>query len=171
MGTTLVAMVILGRKVYVANVGNSRAYVIDRKEITQVTEDHSWTEEQVRAGLLSPEEARQHPRRHEITRLLGTRPSAEIDLFEGIINAGDILLLCSDGLTEYVSDAEILEMVLGREPYEAARLLVQRANERGGRDNITVLIVSASGPAPSAPSAPPRQEKRRGLFGFLRGRS
>lgn len=143
MGTTLVAAVILGRKVYVANVGDSRAYLINRQAITQITEDHSWVEEQVRAGLLTEEQAQRHPQRNLVTRALGSKPAVEVDVFEGEIGTGDTLLLCSDGLTGRVSDAEISAVAQQHPPEEAARLLVARANERGGNDNISVLIVSA----------------------------
>ena len=143
MGTTLVAAVVLGRKVYVANVGDSRAYLINRTGITQITEDHSWVEEQVRAGLLTPEQARKHPQRNLVTRALGSKSTVEVDLFEGEISASDTLLLCSDGLTGRVDDQEIAAIVREQLPAEAARLLVAQANERGGNDNITVLIVRA----------------------------
>jgi len=143
MGTTLVAAVTLGRKVYVANVGDSRAYLINRSGITQITEDHSWVEEQVRAGLLTMEQARRHPQRNLVTRALSSKPSVEVDLFEGEINAGDTILLCSDGLTGRVEDAEIAAIVQQHSPRQAAETLVALANERGGNDNITVLIVNA----------------------------
>lgn len=144
MGTTLVAAAILGRKVYVANVGDSRAYLINNSRgIAQITEDHSWVEEQVRAGLLTPEQALRHPQRNLVTRALGSRPSVDVDLFEGEIGEGDTLLLCSDGLTGRVDDPEIGDLVLGYPPPEAARQLVALANERGGNDNITVLLVGA----------------------------
>lgn len=143
MGTTLVAAVVRGRHVYVANVGDSRAYLINRTSITQITEDHSWVEEQVRAGLLTAEQARKHPQRNLVTRALGSKPAVEVDLFEGEISTGDVLLLCSDGLTGRVGDQEIATVVREHLPAEAARLLVAQANERGGNDNITVLIVRA----------------------------
>jgi serine/threonine protein phosphatase PrpC len=143
MGTTLVAAVVLGRKVYMANVGDSRAYLINKKGIAQITEDHSWVEEQVRAGLLTPEQAKRHPQRNLVTRALGSKPAVEADLFEGEINAGDTLLLCSDGLTGRVEDHELMAIVREHPPQKAAQLLVDLANERGGNDNITVLIVSA----------------------------
>jgi len=143
MGTTLVAAVTLGRKVYVANVGDSRAYLINRSGITQITEDHSWVEEQVRAGLLTMEQARRHPQRNLVTRALSSKPSVEVDLFEGEINAGDSILLCSDGLTGRVENAEIAAIVQQHPPQQAAEMLVALANERGGNDNITVLIVNA----------------------------
>ena len=142
MGTTLVAAVILGRKVYVANVGDSRAYLINRASMAQITEDHSWVEEQVRAGLLTPEQAKRHPQRNLVTRALGSKPSVDVDLFEGEVSTGDAILLCSDGLTGRVEDHEIAAIVRDHSPNEAARLLVAAANERGGSDNITVLIVS-----------------------------
>jgi serine/threonine protein phosphatase PrpC len=143
MGTTMVAAAIVGRRVYVANVGDSRAYLINRQGIVQITEDHSWVEEQVRAGLLTEEQARKHPQRNLVTRALGSKPSVEVDLFEGEISTGDKLLLCSDGLTGRVSDAEIAAMVQQYPAAEAARRLIAEANERGGNDNITVLIVAA----------------------------
>ena len=142
MGTTLVAAIILGRKVYVANVGDSRAYLINKNSITQITEDHSWVEEQVRAGLLTPEQAKRHPQRNLVTRALGSKPSVEVDLFEGVVSTGDTILLCSDGLTGRVEDHEIATIVRDYPPHEAVQLLVAAANERGGTDNITVLVVS-----------------------------
>jgi serine/threonine protein phosphatase PrpC/outer membrane biosynthesis protein TonB len=142
MGTTLVAAAILGRQVYIANVGDSRAYRINSRGITQITEDHSWVEEQVRAGMLTPEQARKHPQRNLVTRALGSRPTVEVDLFEGEISEGDTLLLCSDGLTGRVEDPEIAALVLDHPPQEAARRLVALANDRGGNDNITVLLIS-----------------------------
>ena len=88
MGTTLVAAVIQSRKVYVANVGDSRAYIINKAGIVQITEDHSWVEEQVRAGVLTPEQAARHPQRNLVTRALGTKPQVEVDLFEGELSPG-----------------------------------------------------------------------------------
>jgi serine/threonine protein phosphatase PrpC len=155
MGTTLVAAVVLGRKVYVANVGDSRAYLINRKGISQITEDHSWVDEQVRAGLLTPEQARRHPQRNLVTRALGSRPAVEVDLFEGEIGEGDILLLCTDGLTGPVEDPEIAAVIQAHPPDEAAHLLVDQANERGGSDNITLLIVRAGQKLPVVAAPPP----------------
>ena len=157
MGTTLVAAVILGRKVYVANVGDSRAYLINKAGIVQITEDHSWVEEQVRAGVLTPEQAAHHPQRNLVTRALGTKPQVEVDLFEGELGEGDFLLLCTDGLTGRVTDQEIATLVNGNPLEEAARRLVALANERGGNDNITVLIVGDRDDIPTvaAPLAAP----------------
>ena len=155
MGTTLVAAVVLGRRVYVANVGDSRAYLINKTKMTQITEDHSWVEEQVRAGLLTREQAKRHPQRNLVTRALGSKPAVEVDLFQGEISQGDALLLCSDGLTGRVEDREIAAIIRDHPPQEAAQLLVAAANERGGSDNITVLIVSTeTGAAPPAATMP-----------------
>ena len=121
MGTTLVAAVILGRKVYVANVGDSRAYLINKGSMTQITDDHSWVEEQVRAGLLTPEQAKRHPQRNLVTRALGSKPSVDVDLFEGKVSTGDVILLCSDGLTGRVEDHEIAAIVRDHPPHEAAQ--------------------------------------------------
>jgi serine/threonine protein phosphatase PrpC len=161
MGTTLVAAVILGRKVYVANVGDSRAYLVNHKGIRQITEDHSWVEEQVRAKILTPEEARRHPQRNVVTRALGSKPAVEVDLFEGAVSEGDTLVLCTDGLSGLVEDREIATIVTGHSPEEAAQLLVAQANERGGTDNIGVVIVSAQKqavPVPAAPAAKPERK-------------
>jgi serine/threonine protein phosphatase PrpC len=149
MGTTLVAAVILGQKVYVANVGDSRAYLVGDKGIIQITEDHSWVGEQLRAGLLTEDQARRHPQRNLVTRALGSKPSIEVDLFEGEIGPGDSILLCSDGLTGRVKDAEIAAVVQQHTPQEATRQLVALANERGGNDNITVLVVTADEASPT----------------------
>ncbi len=161
MGTTLVGAVVLGQKVYIANVGDSRAYLIGQGGTVQITEDHSWVEEQVRAGLLTPEQARVHPQRNLVTRALGSKASVEVDLFEGQINRGDSLLLCSDGLTGYVRDSEIEAIVRQNSPQDAGRQLVELAKERGGRDNITVMIVSAR---QAAPAVPVRAAKQKGAL-------
>lgn len=165
MGSTLVAAVIVGQKVYIANVGDSRAYLINARGVTQITEDHSWVEEQVRANLLTPEQARRHPQRNLVTRALGSKSDVQVDLFEGELEAGDTLLLCSDGLTGRVEDPELATIVLQYPAQEAARQLVALANERGGNDNISVLIVNARQEAITVPApafAPVRKEKRSG---------
>ncbi|MCL7454575.1 MAG: Stp1/IreP family PP2C-type Ser/Thr phosphatase, partial [Anaerolineae bacterium] len=166
MGTTLVAAVILGQKVYVANVGDSRAYLIRDKGITQITEDHSWVGEQVRAGLLTEDQSRRHPQRNLVTRALASKPSVDVDLFEGEISPGDSILLCTDGLTGRVQDAEIAAAVLQHTPEEATRRLVAQANERGGNDNITVLIVTADEAirATRAAALAPSGQPQRGLL-------
>ena len=140
MGTTLVAAVIRDGQVLVANVGDSRAYHLGRRGIAQVTEDHSWVEEQVRAGFLTPDQARTHPQRNLVTRALGTRPEIEIDLYEGVLWAGDCMVLCTDGLSNHVGDEEIELAVRTHAPDEAAQMLLELVKERGGRDDATVLV-------------------------------
>ena len=152
MGTTLIAAVLKGNRVHLANVGDSRGYVIRDGRIEQISEDHSWVQEQIRAGKLSAEDLYTHPRRNLITRALGLYPEVEIDLFQREVQEDDILVLCSDGLWGQVSDDEIAEAVSKHPSEQAAKLLIDKANERGGPDNITVILlrvprVSASGDA------------------------
>jgi serine/threonine protein phosphatase PrpC len=145
MGTTLVAAVVLNRRLYVANVGDSRAYLLHRRRFTRITVDHSWVEEQVQAGVLSREEAEGHPHRNLITRALGTRPAVDVDLFEADLGEGDALLLCTDGLSGQVPEQEMARQVRDLPPERAAAELVRQANARGGRDNVSVAIVQVGG--------------------------
>ena len=147
MGTTLTAAALVpaeeGQDVVVlANVGDSRAYLYSGGQITQVTADHSLAEEKVRQGELTEAEAAVHPHRHILTRALGVGPDVAVDLWEVRLQEGDRLLLCSDGLTNEVDDEQIAE-VMGSvpEPQAAAAALVSMANEHGGADNITVVVV------------------------------
>jgi PPM family protein phosphatase len=147
MGTTLTAVALVagtdGRDVIaLANVGDSRAYVYSAGQITQVTVDHSLAEEKVRQGEMTEAEAAVHPHRHILTRALGVSSAVEVDLWELHLAAGDRIVLCSDGLTNEVGANQIAE-VLGAvaDPAEAARVLVHAANEHGGNDNITVVVV------------------------------
>ncbi|MCL7454576.1 MAG: Stp1/IreP family PP2C-type Ser/Thr phosphatase [Anaerolineae bacterium] len=141
MGTTLVAAIVLGHKVYVANVGDSRAYALVDQAIVQITEDHSWVEEQVRAGLLTREQANHHPQRHLITRALGSRSSVDVDLYEGELHAGEMLLLCTDGLSNPLSDLAIGRIIRALPPADAAQRLIREAEELAGDDNATALVV------------------------------
>ncbi|MCD6554231.1 MAG: Stp1/IreP family PP2C-type Ser/Thr phosphatase [Anaerolineae bacterium] len=141
MGTTLVAVVLHQDKAIIANVGDSRLYLLREGDIEQITRDHSWVGEQVEAGLLTQEEARGHIYRSVITRCLGHKPDVEVDIFERDLQPGDALVLCTDGLTNVVSEEEIWREVTSREPQAAAEALVSRANERGGPDNITVIVI------------------------------
>lgn len=140
MGTTCVAAVLRGNVAYIANVGDSRAYFIRKSRIHQVSQDHSWVAEQVRAGLLTEEQARTHAQRNVITRSLGTQPEVEIDIFREFLEEGDILILCSDGLSGLVNDEELLRMADQFLPQESVYHLVERANENGGPDNITAIV-------------------------------
>jgi serine/threonine protein phosphatase PrpC len=146
MGTTLVAALVISDSVHIANVGDSRAYYITNDDgIRQITTDHSLVERLVALGQIRPDEARIHPQRNVIYRTIGDKEEAEIDFFVQKLSPGDSLLLCSDGLTGKIEDAEILRVVsLSRSPQEACEHLVQAANDNGGDDNITVIIVQAS---------------------------
>lgn len=141
MGTTMVAAVIKDNVLYVANVGDSRLYVVD-KEIVQITRDHSLVEEMVRRGEIKREEARNHPNKNIITRAMGTGPRIVADCFEEILH-GQKILMCSDGLTNMLTDEDI-RIIMNRSEAleETGRKLVAMANENGGVDNITVVLVN-----------------------------
>ena len=144
MGTTLVALLEDGDMVHVANVGDSRGYLLRQGELSQVTVDHSLVQELVDDGRLSPEDAERHPQRSVITRALGIDPEVEFDLFTYKLQIGDRLLLCSDGLSDVVEPTQIRNVLLRvRNSHQAARKLVTVANEQGGPDNITVIVVDA----------------------------
>ncbi len=142
MGTTIVAAVIADERLYTANVGDSRLYVISEEGITQITRDHSLVEEMIRLGEMRPEQAKNHPDRNIITRAVGVMPEVAVDFFETRLVPGDYVLLCTDGLTNMIEDAVIREIVLGREEIAGkVKKLVETANENGGRDNITVVLI------------------------------
>lgn len=140
MGTTLTAAVVVENRVYVGQVGDSRAYLLRNEEIRQVTFDHSWVAEQVRLGSMTAEEAELSPYRNVITRSIGTQAVVEPDVFIEEARAGDVWILCSDGLTGHVQEDEIRLIASTQAPSEAARQLIELANSRGGRDNITVFV-------------------------------
>src|SRR5947209_789302 len=142
MGTTCVAAVLRGNMAYIANVGDSRAYLIRGSQVRQISQDHSWVGEQVRAGLLTEEQARTHAQRNVITRSLGTQPEVEIDIFSEPLQEGDSMVLCTDGLSGLVGDEEIRRIVDQSRPQESVYHLVERANENGGPDNITAIVIS-----------------------------
>ena len=174
MGTTLTAAVLWEDQLMVAQVGDSRAYLLRGGNITQLTEDHSWVAEQVRLGTMTLAEAQVSPFRNIITRSVGTSASVEADIFTQEIQVGDILVLCSDGLSGHLEPAEIQEIVLDHSPSAAATALIEAANDCGGRDNITALVLSIRGLFPypgsgaslatagselSAAEAAPKEEK------------
>lgn len=144
MGTTCVAAVLLGGTVYVANVGDSRAYIVRGDQVIQISQDHSMVAEQVRAGLLTPQQAREHPESNLIYRCLGEKADVEVDLFSEVVQEDDLLVLCTDGLSKLVSDEELQEIVQQFGPQESVYHLVERANEHGGPDNITAIVVRVS---------------------------
>lgn len=141
MGTTAVAAVCQGKNIYIANVGDSRAYLIRNHEISQITEDHSLVSEQVKAGVIRPEEAKSHKLKNIITRSVGYQEDVDSDVTMMEPQVGDRILMCSDGLSNLVEDAEILEIVENSDIQEACETLVKKANSRGGDDNITVVLL------------------------------
>lgn len=141
MGTTMVAASFDGRTLHVINIGDSRLYVIG-EHITQITRDHSLVEEMVRMGMLTQEAARVHPDRRKITRAIGVEPVVRVDVFEVELSCGQFVLLCTDGLTNMVEDEEIRRIVLaGRDVVESTQNLIDAANNAGGRDNVTALLI------------------------------
>lgn len=140
MGTTIVAAVLSGDYIVTANVGDSRIYRLRDKKLEQVTEDHSWVGELRKKNLISEEDARSHPLKNIITRALGMEPTVEVDVKWEKARAGDLYLLCSDGLTDLVPDAEIAEKIAvgGGDLAAIAQSLIETANAAGGTDNITV---------------------------------
>jgi protein phosphatase len=149
MGTTLVCCVLWGDKLVVAHVGDSRAYLVRDGVAHQVTSDHSLVAEQVRLGAMTAEEAANSSLRNIILRSVGTGPGVESDIEELLIAEGDIIVLCSDGLTGHVASEEIAAIVSSpiarlRGPSVAAHRLVNLANARGGKDNITALVVEVA---------------------------
>ncbi len=140
MGTTLVAASIRNGCLYVANVGDSRLYLIDQ-DITQITTDHSLVEEMVRMGEIKRKDARSHPDKNVITRAVGVGAPIQIDFFDVKLEKGDWILLCSDGLTNMLEDRDILQIIKkAAMPEEAARQLIKEANKNGGKDNISVVL-------------------------------
>jgi len=142
MGTTVIVAVALNKKFFIAHVGDSRVYVIRDGQIRQITIDHSFIEELIRTGSLTREEAENHPSRNIITRALGCAEEVEIDTYSCEMKNDDIFILCTDGLTNMVSEGEIQDVVLGSDDPDAACIeLIGRANRYGGEDNITVIVI------------------------------
>lgn len=143
MGTTVVAGLLNEKMLSLAHVGDSRAYLHRKGKLSLLTDDHSWVHEQVTAGILTEDEAKSHPLKNVVTRALGGGPSVSPDLQELVFSAGDLFLFCSDGLTTMLSDEEIRVCVESeRKPATLCHRLVDLANEKGGVDNITVVVVS-----------------------------
>jgi protein phosphatase len=142
MGTTFTGAVVRDGDLYVVQVGDSRLYLIRDGAIRQITEDHSWVAEQVRRGIMSLEEAESSPYRNMITRSLGAADTVEPDILAVELRPGDRFLLCSDGLSGVLADRELLEIAGAGSPSVAAWNLIDRANLRGGKDNITALVLS-----------------------------
>ncbi|KRN31728.1 Stp1/IreP family PP2C-type Ser/Thr phosphatase [Weissella halotolerans] len=142
MATTIVMAVILPDRVGIANLGDSRAYLIRQQAITQLTEDHNLAEELVQHGAITPAQARKHPGRNVITRQLGADTVTDVDWFELPLQAGDYLLMTSDGMVKHLDNRAILQSILaGGDGLETTvKTLIEQTNQAGGSDNITVLL-------------------------------
>ena len=146
MGTTFSALAMDEKNAFIAHVGDSRIYLVRRETLMQLTLDHTLVEEMVLKGLLTPREARVHPKRNIITRALGTDYRVEIDLLQLELKAGDVFFLCSDGLTNHVPEREILRAALSEADWQSKlRTLVGIALENGGADNITAMFAVYEG--------------------------
>ena len=140
MGTTLVVSYVFGNQVIIANIGDSRAYVVSDKEISRITVDHSVVEELVQRGAISRSEAKVHPDKNIITRAVGTDAYVDADFYDYTASEGETIILCSDGLTEMVDEEKIQALITENESVEnAVTALVEEANNNGGVDNITVV--------------------------------
>ncbi len=143
MGTTITACAVSGQMAYFANVGDSRGYHIG-EEMRQITKDHSLVQELLERGDITDEEAKMHPQRNVITRAVGTAPAVMVDVFETPFSDGDTILLCSDGLTNAVTDSKIKRILAENTALEnVVSQLIAQANEAGGHDNITTLVIRA----------------------------
>lgn len=146
MGTTVTAMVINGERYMIGQVGDSRAYLLRDGQLLQVTKDHSYVQEQVDAGYLTPAQARTHPYSNVITRCVGANSDVAPDIYGGTLHGNDLFLLASDGLTGMLEDEDLLTILTsGRSPGELVDKLISEANRRGGLDNVTVIIVRIDG--------------------------
>ena len=141
MGTTVVICIVKDAKVHVSNLGDSRAYVVGKKTISQISVDHSVVQKMIDSGELTPEEAQHHPQKNIITRALGIDPTISVEYNQVDISKGDRILLCTDGLTNYLNSLEILDIFNNYKGDAIAEKLVEESNNRGGKDNITVSII------------------------------
>jgi protein phosphatase len=151
MGTTASVLVMSDEGYLIGQIGDSRIYLLRDGALTQITKDHSYVQEQVDAGLLTPEQARYHPYSNVITRCVGASDEVEADIYSGVMKAGDVFLVASDGLTGMVDDRRLQQLLLARSgPGRIVDALIAEANNRGGLDNITAIVVQVDaldGPA------------------------
>jgi protein phosphatase len=151
MGTTASVLVLSDNQFLIGQIGDSRIYLLRDGALTQLTKDHSYVQEQVDAGLLTPEQARYHPYSNVITRCVGASESVEADIYEGEMKPGDVFLLASDGLTGMVDDRRLQQMLLARSgPGRIVDALIAEANGRGGLDNITAIVIQVTAVGPPA---------------------
>ncbi|HET7790151.1 MAG TPA: Stp1/IreP family PP2C-type Ser/Thr phosphatase [Gemmatimonadales bacterium] len=142
MGTTVTSLILHGTRFLIGQVGDSRAYLLRDRRLVQITKDHSYVQEQVDAGYLTPEQARTHPYSNVITRCVGANSDVMPDVYAGTVKARDLFLLASDGLTGMLEDPQLAEILgSGREPQDQVDALIEDANRHGGLDNITAILV------------------------------
>lgn len=141
MGTTIVLALICKNTIHIAHIGDSRAYIISNKKIEQLTKDHSMVQEMVESGEITSEQAKNHPKKNIITRALGVSKDIEIDYKATSLKENDVIFLCTDGLSNYIDDKNILKYIKKYSGQEIVDRLVDKANELGGNDNITALIM------------------------------
>ncbi len=155
MGTTASVLMISDAGYLIGQVGDSRVYLLREGALRQLTKDHSYVQEQVDAGYLTPEQARYHPYSNVITRCVGANESVEPDLFEGDVLPGDVFLVASDGLTGMVDDRRLQQLLASNaQPRRVVDALIAEANGRGGLDNITAILVQVHAIAPATPGEP-----------------
>lgn len=141
MGTTVVVCIVRNGWVSIGHIGDSRAYVVRKGSLRQLTTDHSLVQELLSKGRITEAEAADHPRKNILTRALGTDPAVEADLMAFQLQEGDVLMLCTDGITNHVETSELLHLLSEHSPERASSELIKLANSRGGFDNMTVLIL------------------------------
>jgi protein phosphatase len=151
MGTTLTASAVVGSTLVTAHVGDCRLYLLRGENLTQLTKDHTWVWEQVQYGILSPEEARTHPRRNVLSRSLGHDLIISVDVLTMDVRPGDVLLQCSDGIHALLAETEILESLQSAQPDAACRAMIRRARAAGGGDNLSVQVAAVVSCSPSPP--------------------
>lgn len=142
MGTTCTSLVVKDQQIYFAHAGDSRAYILQNNLITRITEDHTYVQDLVNRGEITNEEAESHPKRNILTNAMGTKPELRVDTGKCSIafEQNNRLLLCSDGLYDYIKDNELADILNSKPLHEAANFLIQEAKKRGGHDNITVIL-------------------------------
>ena len=146
MGTTLEVVIVKKDNIYIGHIGDSRVYIHKNRKLTQITEDHSWVQEQVKAGVLTPEQAKKHPQKNLITKCLGIEEFNTPDILIQKFLPEDTILTCSDGLSDEVEDKEIEEILnKHKDIEEAGKELVKKAKEKGGKDNITIQLIRKKG--------------------------